>query len=249
VQLVDHDKPVYCVKFSPDGRLLATGAADVLIWDCREFERPPIKVGEHEDSVLCLDFSFDQRWLATGDHGGGVFLWDLTLLKEWLANRTIVASMTPIPLSRHAGSTFVVTFSPDSRMLATASHDKTCNLWKRHEGIWKPKPDLQFRGHHDHPTFTVFSRNSKWLLTAGDDNAARIPDLTSSGSSRKSLTVLDNELGPVRSVGFLTQGDGYRAVTGCLDLGEPLRDIPTEKLVDLAEKLLQAAEEPRSNRY
>src|SRR5262249_22586791 len=67
----------YCVGFSPDGKLLATGHGDrtVKIWDVGE-RRLRHTLTDHTDQVLSLAFSPDGRTLATAGADRVIRLWD-----------------------------------------------------------------------------------------------------------------------------------------------------------------------------
>jgi hypothetical protein len=71
----------YCLAFSPDGRLLATGPYNyddgVHLWEvatCQEVAR----LGGHHGGVTALAFSPDGRSLASGGGDATVLVWDLT---------------------------------------------------------------------------------------------------------------------------------------------------------------------------
>jgi transducin (beta)-like 1 len=59
--LEQHTKPIYSVSFSPDGRLMASGAADkrVLIWDVASGQL--VKSHEGEAGI------FEVSWSSNGD--------------------------------------------------------------------------------------------------------------------------------------------------------------------------------------
>ncbi len=78
-----HDKPVFAVAFTPDGRTLLTASGDgsVRLWDVagrREIRRWLA----HQDGVLALALTADGKTLATGGRDGFVRLWELSTGKE-----------------------------------------------------------------------------------------------------------------------------------------------------------------------
>ena len=104
--------------FSPDGRLLASAAADrtVRLWNGH---RPTPRRPAHRqpaDSATRVAFSPDGRMLAAAGADGTVRLWD---------------DRHRQPPAAAGGHTAVngVAFSPDGRMLATAGDDRTVRLW------------------------------------------------------------------------------------------------------------------------
>jgi WD40 repeat protein len=72
-----HSDTVLAVRFSPDGRYLASGAADrfLRVFDVRSFELAGTFEG-HTHHVLSVDWQLDGRRLATGSADQTVKLWD-----------------------------------------------------------------------------------------------------------------------------------------------------------------------------
>ena len=98
-------------RFSPDGRLIAVGLKErgIGIWDARTLTRlgPPLLATGGE--VKTLGFSPDGRSLAATTSNGQATIWDV-------ATRTLRHG----PFASHSFLSGAA-FSPDSRMLATAS--------------------------------------------------------------------------------------------------------------------------------
>jgi WD40 repeat protein/serine/threonine protein kinase len=118
-----HDKDIYGLKFSPDGRWLVSAAEDstVKFWDPETGElRCHIKGGAYE-----LDFSRDGKLLASvGDEGD-----------EWEGKVWDVETGKKILLLKDAGSGLV--FSPDGKRLASSSgtaRDRTLRIFDRETG-------------------------------------------------------------------------------------------------------------------
>jgi len=63
-----------------------------------------------------------------------------------------------------------VAFSPDGRLLATASHDKTARLWNTATGACL----RTLTGHTDVLNAVAFSPDGRLLATASRDKTARV---------------------------------------------------------------------------
>jgi WD40 repeat protein len=103
--------------FSPDGRLVATGSSDIVLWDTAT--RTLLARLEHTDNVWGMSFSPDGRWLVSTHGDGAILLWDV-------AERRRAADF-----SGHSGPVRKVIFSPDGKSLVSGGDDQSAIIWDR----------------------------------------------------------------------------------------------------------------------
>ena len=155
---------VNAVRFSPDGKLLATGggdpsrSGDVILFDAVSGKVTKTWKDLHDDIVMSLDFSPDGQLLASG-------------AADKIARVTSIASGKQVNLLEgHTHYVMGVAFRADGRVLATAGADGVVISWdmilgerkKKIEGWTKEVTSLQFIG------------ATNQIVTSAGDNRLRI---------------------------------------------------------------------------
>lgn len=112
-------KAVLFIRYSPDGRFLASSSADTTtrLWDAATGTALGRLEG-HVNTINRVVFSPDNSLLASCSSDATVLLWDL-------------ATQGASVLRSHSNSVNSVAFSPDSELLASCSEDATIRLWNR----------------------------------------------------------------------------------------------------------------------
>ena len=164
----DHGRSI---AFSPDGRLVASAADDILLWDAATHQK--IARFEHPAIVWSVAFSPDGRWLVSTHGDGAILVWDV-------AERQRVADF-----NEHSGSVRAVAFSRDGKRVASAGDDRTVTVWNASTG----RKEAVLAGH---PTRVASAAFSSQLVSGDQDGNTIVWDLAKR-RSRLTLTPGDGE--------------------------------------------------------
>jgi WD40 domain-containing protein len=208
--IVEQDRDnAYCVMFSPDGRLLASGG-----WGRPVRIRDAFAVGLVRElraagpSIYDLAFSPDGSLLATGGRDGTISLCEVATGKK-------VRSRKPGGAAVRA-----VAFSPDGTFLLSAHEDGGARLWDvpplgRIRELWADGETI---------FAAVFSPDGALIAAACADGAIRVWN-TAGGEP---LTVLRQHVGWATAVAF--SPDGTQLVSAGADGAVQFHDVVTGEL-------------------
>jgi WD40 repeat protein/serine/threonine protein kinase len=144
----DHGR---AITFSPDGRLAASGAEDIILWDAAT-QTKLVRL-EHTSIVWRLAFSPDGRWLVSTHGDGSILLWDV-------AERERVADF-----NEHSGAVRAVAFSPDGKRIASAGDDRSIIVWDAIQG----RKEAVLIGHRTRVLSVAFSPDGKSVASTDQD--------------------------------------------------------------------------------
>ena len=119
-----HQKDLFALAFSPDGKWLATGSEDntARLWNVRA-RKPAYTLLGHGDIVYAAVFSPDGKTLATGSRDGLVKLWSLATLRD----NQVLETLT---LASHQEGIRSLQFSPDSNTLTAGYLGGNVRFWQ-----------------------------------------------------------------------------------------------------------------------
>ncbi|TRY98943.1 hypothetical protein DNTS_016997 [Danionella cerebrum] len=184
VACLGNPTPLNCVKFDPEGQLLAVGCWDgtVSLWNWLEQKNVAILLG-HQSSVRSLSFSPSSSILCSGCISGEVRLW------------SVAAAACVGSFHAHCGSTQSLSFLQGGNVLLSAGQDREkvwasdnlqvsmlCLMWMEGEG-----GDILLSGGMDHH-IRVWERQGETLAPVGSFDNFTIALWLKSELTFKSLT-------------------------------------------------------------
>lgn len=202
------DLYIRSVRFSPDGKLLATGAEDrkIRIWD---IARKGIRTtyDGHQQEIYSLDFSLDGRLIVSGSGDRTTRIWDMhdNTCKVF----TIVDVVDP---STDAGVTSVA-ISPRADLVAAGSLDNVIRIWDVASGVLVE----MLRGHGNSVYSVAFTPDGKGLVTGSLDKTLKLWDVSHLGGGKGAGPGGDRERGvPPSRGGHPGKPDPDRKVGGTI---------------------------------
>ncbi len=153
------------IAYSPDGKWLVSGSfQEVAIWDPLT-GRLRQRLTGFTHAVVALAFSRDSKLLAIA---GG----EPTVEGEVKVYQSGTWKRVMDLKNAHSDTVYGISFSPDHKMLATASADKFVKVWDVPSG----KFVKSFEGHTHHVLDVGWMADGKILASAGADNTVKIWD-------------------------------------------------------------------------
>lgn len=197
-----HNKQITSLRFSHNGKLLASASEDktIKVWS---IENKAFKQPEAQDSAIYqVQFSPNSKMIAT-QNSGQVQLWsqngsllstyegysslnfspDSKIFATLITNNVVQLSTIDgqdVFLRGQNGIISSINFSPDGKTIAT-TQGKTVKLWNRSNGSLLKT----FTNHKKSVNSLTFSYDGKILASIGDDNQVSL--YTSNGSFIKTL--------------------------------------------------------------
>ncbi|KLO19299.1 WD40 repeat-like protein [Schizopora paradoxa] len=204
-----HESIVCCVRFSADGKFLATGCnRSAQIYDVKTGEKTCVLIDSgcnpQEDLYIrSVCFSPDGKYLATGSEDRQIKLWDI-------ATKSIHRVF-----NGHQKDIYSIAFSNDGRLLVSGSGDKTTRVWDMETGshkVFEPRePQAADEETDSGVTSVAISPDSKLVAAGSLDTNVRIWDV-GTGNFLEKLSGHDDM---VYSIAFTPDGSGL--VSGSLD--------------------------------
>ncbi len=198
--LVDETSRVLDVRFSPDGKLLATGSwarpqgkgrkGRLRLWDVTtgalvsELIESNEHPWAHDGPVRAVAFSPSGRFLVTSSYDNTARVWNVH-------DRTLVATLVGHQVGGEGRDVYDAAFDPvNPSIVATGGNDGVVRLWNL-DSIKNDNTTLEdnipLEGHKDRIQSVAFSPDGKSLISSSDDDTVRVWDTEKHAQDGKPL--------------------------------------------------------------
>lgn len=180
--LDSHSGYVYCLQFSPDGQILASGGADrrIRLWNA-DTGKIIYTLDGHQEAVTCLEFMPNSKILVSASADRTIRFWDIGQ-KQLL--KTIEA---------HDEQIHALAISQDGQMIVSGSRDRTVSV--RHLGS---KQNDTLTGHQEGVLTVAISPDMKTIASGAEDGTVNLWDV----SSQRLITSIQAHQSAVKSILF-----------------------------------------------
>jgi len=190
--ITGHGCDVTSVAVSPDGRLVASAAADgsVRLWDT-DTGQPVHTLAGHSEKAYAVAFSPDSKRLASTGEDQQVRVWDVA------GGKQVFSLRGPADDVRSFRPVLSVAFDPLGRWIVSSYSDST-QTWDAETG-----KAIRTLGQHAGPVLSVaVGPDGGWIVTGSKDASAKIWDV----ETGLVLQTLTGHTAPVRAVAAAPDG-------------------------------------------
>ncbi|MDJ0774258.1 MAG: caspase family protein [Mastigocoleus sp. MO_167.B18] len=199
--LPGHEHKVSSVSFSSDGSVLASASYDgkVKLWNASKGDLLKT-LTKHLDYVLDVDFSPKGNILATASRDNTIKIWKVDIPQSSFKNEISTQTIKIIPLKTlkgHSHAVNTVSFSPNGKILASASSEGKIKLWNLRKGTL-----LETLKGHDKSIWTInFSPDGQIIASASEDRTVKLWNING-----RELKTIEGHKNPVYNASFSPDG-------------------------------------------
>ncbi|HEY7424322.1 MAG TPA: sigma-70 family RNA polymerase sigma factor, partial [Gemmataceae bacterium] len=202
--LPESGKSIRSLSFSPDNKTLAsTGGEDkvVRLWNVSSGKL--LHKLEHPWGVFAVSFAPDGKTLASGGSDQSISSWEQLFAPEGYPSAVrlwdVATGKLLHTLEGHQQAIDSLSFSPNGKVLASGSRDRTIRLWNT-----STAKELRTLKCHQQVTFSLsFAADGKVLASVGMGPAVHLWDVTTGAELHRPGAA---HTGQVRSVAFSPDG-------------------------------------------
>jgi WD40 repeat protein len=158
---LDFEETGKAVSFSPNSKLIAVAAGQIVKICDTETVSKVVTIREDDSSIKCVSFGPNSHSIVTGSSKGKVKTWDVETGSELMT------------LRGHEYWVSDVAFSPDGRYIASTGVDSKIRLWDAKTG----SEVLTFAAHRSRVNSIAFSYDSTRLVSGSDDGTVKLWDV------------------------------------------------------------------------
>ncbi|MBI1765009.1 MAG: hypothetical protein HYR56_26660, partial [Acidobacteria bacterium] len=147
------------VAISPNGRLAATGAENIILWDA--VTRRKITTIDYPSIVWSAAFSPDGRWLVSTHGDGGIRVWD------------VVERRRAVGFNEHDGPVRAVAWARTGKRCASAGEDRSVMVWNAES----QRREMLLFGHATRVVGLAFAPDGATLASVDRDGTVIIWEL------------------------------------------------------------------------
>ena len=214
-----HKDTISQIKYSPDGKLIASASWDktIKLWDANTDKLIDTLTG-HKDGINSIAFTPDSQTLISGSEDKTIKIWKIADKTKLI--KTLVG---------HTDSIKAVTVSPDGKFIASAGYDNSIKIWSIAGNL------LQTIDAHNLAitslafTPTSLGGNNYTLASGSWDNTIKLWSISDTGENSKLLHTLTGHQDGVTTVSF--NSDGTLLASGSGDRNIKLWNTQTGELI------------------
>ena len=209
-----HDNTVSQIKYSPDGKLIASAAWDktIKLWNAETGELIDTLTG-HKNGVNTIAFSPDGQTLISGGEDKTIKIWNISDKAKLVKT-----------IQGHTDSIKAITVSPNGKLIASGGYDNKIKTWSIAGELLQT-----IDAHKLAITSLAFTPDSNTLVSASWDNSIKLWLIADGGKANKLLHTLTGHQDGVTTISF--NSDGTLLASGSGDRNIKLWNTKTGELI------------------